>query len=562
MNCAKKLIYRALKRACPSAGVLAAVFLAGSPLMAQLPIVEATTINYGVTPNQITISGLNFGTTAPVVVLDTTTLSLVSNNSTTVVAKLPSGLAAGSYILTVTPHNNFPAVFVVTYGAVGPQGPMGATGAAGPAGPAGATGSTGPQGATGPAGATGATGATGPIGPQGPPGPTGPVTLDSENLTFFAGSPEPSGLTGFGNTADGVNALQGLTGADSENTAIGYGALQYADNSQNTAVGAEAMINTSSGCCNTAVGRQALPANVDGSRNAAVGEYTFYLSPSGNLNVALGYSAGTNPQYTTGLQNGSYDILVGPYAGGNFTGSESNNIDIGNLGAVGDMGTIRIGLDANQDSNCAADLVCQTVTYIAGISGVQVSGGSTVLINSTGQLGTVQSSRRYKEDIRDMGAASDGLLRLRPVTFRYKKPLDDGTKPVQYGLIAEEVAEVYPDMVVRNKDGRIETVQYYKLDAMLLNEVQKLSKAHAADQAEIARLESQVAEQAKQGQEQQAAMKQLLAQVKGIQVALASTRTARRHSQVARAAARHSVRPEVKQAAIQPAAALVAKASF
>src|ERR1700756_4336766 len=115
MNRAEKLIYRALKRACPSAGVLTAVFLAGSPLMAQLPIVDATTINYAV--NQITISGQNFGTTAPVVVLDTTTLTLVSNNSTAGVAKLPSGLAAGSYILTVTPHNNLPAVFVVTYGA-------------------------------------------------------------------------------------------------------------------------------------------------------------------------------------------------------------------------------------------------------------------------------------------------------------------------------------------------------------------------------------------------------------------------------------------------------------
>jgi hypothetical protein len=386
--------------------------------------------------------------------------------------------------------------------------------------------------------------------------------VDSANLTVYAGTLEPPGQTGFGNTADGVGALQGLTGPGSENTAIGYGALYYAEDSQNTAVGAEAMINTTSGCCNTAIGRQALPTNADGSRNAAVGEYTLYLSPSGNLNVALGYSAGTNPQYTTGLQTGSYDILVGPYAGGNFNGSESNNIDIGNLGVLGDMGVIRIGLDANQDPNCASDLACQTTTYIAGISGATVSGGSTVLINSSGQLGTIQSSRRYKEDIRSMDAASDGLLRLRPVTFRYKKPLDDGSKPIQYGLIAEEVAEVYPDLVARNKNGQVETVQYYKLDAMLLNEVQKLAKAHAADQAEIARLQSQVAEQAKQGQEQQAAMKQLLAQVHGIQVTLASARATRQHSQVARAAAHHSIKREVKRASSQPSATLVAKASF
>ena len=143
--------------------------------------------------------------------------------------------------------------------------------------------------------------------------------------------------------------------------------------------------------------------------------------------------------------------------------------------------------------------------YMGGVSGVNIGSGSSVLINASGQLGTVSSSRRYKEDIHDMGAASDGLLRLRPVTFRYKKAYDDGSKPVQYGLIAEEVNEVYPDLVVRNKDGQVETVQYYKLDAMLLNEVQKLAKAHAADQSRIAelqaqteKLQSQVAEQQKQ----------------------------------------------------------------
>jgi len=111
-----------------------------------------------------------------------------------------------------------------------------------------------------------------------------------------------------------------------------------------------------------------------------------------------------------------------------------------------------------------------------------------VLIDSAGHLGTAPSARRYKDDIQDMGTASDGLFRLRPVTFRYKKAYADGAKPIQYGLVAEEVAEVYPDLVVRGKDGQVESVQYYKLDAMLLNEFQKLSKAHAADQAQIADL--------------------------------------------------------------------------
>jgi len=135
--------------------------------------------------------------------------------------------------------------------------------------------------------------------------------------------------------------------------------------------------------------------------------------------------------------------------------------------------------------------------------------------------------------------------RLRPVTFRYKKPYADGSKPIQYGLVAEEVADVYPDLVVRGKDGQVETVQYYKLDAMLLNEVQKLDKLHAADQAEIAQLQSQIAEQRKQGKEQLAAMRQLLNQVHSIQVALEINRSARPHPRVARAAAHKATEPEV-----------------
>src|SRR4030095_12854937 len=96
-----------------------------------------------------------------------------------------------------------------------------------------------------------------------------------------------------------------------------------------------------------------------------------------------------------------------------------------------------------------------------------------VLIDGNGQLGTINSSRRFKEDIRDMGGASTGLLKLRPVTFRYKEPYADGSRPLDYGLIAEEVGEVYPDLVVKSADGEVETVQYHKLTPMLLNEVQK-----------------------------------------------------------------------------------------
>jgi len=214
-------------------------------------------------------------------------------------------------------------------------------------------------------------------------------------------------------------------------------------------------------------------------------------------------------------------------------------------GTATNSGVIRIGTDITQDSFCS--IVCQAATYIAAINGVTVS-GSPVLVDSNGQLGTIASSRRYKEDIHDMGAASDGLLRLRPVTFRYKKPYADGSKPIQYGLVAEEVADVYPDLVVRGKDGQVETVQYYKLDAMLLNEVQKLDKLHAADQAEIVQLQSQIAEQQKQAKEQLAAMRQLLSQVHSIQLILESSRSARPHPRVARAAAHKATELEVAAA--------------
>ena len=133
---------------------------------------------------------------------------------------------------------------------------------------------------------------------------------------------------------------------------------------------------------------------------------------------------------------------------------------LGNQGTSGDDHVIRIG-----------DV--QTQTFIAGISGVNVSGVPVLVIKFSGQLGIASSSRRFKEEIRDMGDDSQGLLRLRPVTFRYKQSFPDGSKPIQYGLIAEEVAEVYPDLVARSADGQIETVKYQVLDSMLLNEVQR-----------------------------------------------------------------------------------------
>jgi hypothetical protein len=193
-----------------------------------------------------------------------------------------------------------------------------------------------------------------------------------------------------------------------------------------------------------------------------MGAYAGYVNTTGQNNTFVGYDTGNN----FNLPGGQSNIFLGFAAGNNNTGG-SNDIYIGNDGCTSpctEAGVIRIGTAGSQTS-----------TYIAGIYGVttSINGAVEVMIDSNGNLGTVSSSRRYKEDIRDMGDASSGLLSLRPVTFRYKKPFDDGSKPIQYGLIAEEVADVYPDLVARSADGQVETVKYQVLNSMLLSELQK-----------------------------------------------------------------------------------------
>jgi hypothetical protein len=276
--------------------------------------------------------------------------------------------------------------------------------------------------------------------------------------------------TGTENTASGAYALYSNT-TGSINTASGFYALySNTTGNENTASGVNALSGNTTGFSNTASGYQALLSNTTGSDNTASGFASLDSNTTGNENTADGYSAlGSN---TTG----SNDIAIGYYAAGNVSGGNSNNIHIGSQGSSADNNLIRIGTSGTQTS-----------FFVAGVSGVTTGQNNAVpvLIDSNGQLGTVSSSRRFKEDIQDMGDASEGLMRLRPVTFRYKKPFDDGSKPIQYGLIAEEVAEVYPDLVSRSADGQIETVKYQVLDPMLLNEVQRQQKEMQAQQTEI-----------------------------------------------------------------------------
>ena len=282
--------------------------------------------------------------------------------------------------------------------------------------------------------------------------------------------------TGGSNTASGYRALYFNT-TGTNNTASGDGALYHnTTGGGNTAIGENAMISNTTGGANTASGLQALSSNTTGVDNTASGVYALGNNTSGNDNTASGEYA------LLGNTTGDGNIAIGYDAGVNVTNT-SNNIEIGNLGSATDSGVIRIGTEGTQGS-----------AFIAGIWGAttQSSGAVPVLVDSNGNLGVMSSSRRYKEDIQDMAEASSGLLRLRPVTFHYKKPYSDGSQPVQYGLIAEEVAEVYPDLVAHSADGQIETVKYQVLDSMLLNELQKQSATIAAQKEQIEDQQQQI----------------------------------------------------------------------
>ena len=295
--------------------------------------------------------------------------------------------------------------------------------------------------------------------------------------TAVGSSALQNNITGGDNTATGNFALQNNING-SGNTASGVGALYSNVNAyNNTASGFYALYNNSGGNQNTASGVSALSSNSTGSQNTASGGYVLESNITGNSNTAVGNAALSSNII------GSNNIAIGLEAGVAIT-TTSNNIDIGNGGASSDSGAIRIGAAGVQFS-----------TFIAGIYGVTTSASNAVpvMIDSNGNLGTISSSRRYKDDIQDMGDASSGLLRLRPVTFRYKKPFNDGSKPIQYGLIAEEVAEVYPDLVARSADGQIETVKYQVLDSMLLNELHKQNATIDIQREQIRSLEERLA---------------------------------------------------------------------
>jgi hypothetical protein len=287
-----------------------------------------------------------------------------------------------------------------------------------------------------------------------------------------------------GNTFLGNDALiMDTTGLD--NTAIGFNALfSNTTGSYNTAAGFQTLHSNTTGTFNTATGRDALSNNTIGGDNTAVGVEALISNTTGNSNTAIGVVALLN-------NNGDNNIALGKSAGSNLTTGD-NNIDIGNTGATAESGRIRIGTRGTH-----------TATFIAGISGVAVT-GSQVIVSSNGKLGVTASSERFKDAVKPMGTVSEAILELKPVTFRYKKELDPDGIP-QFGLVAEEVEKVNPDLVARDDDGKAYSVRYEAVNAMLLNEflkehrkVQELEANAAQQQKEIKALTGSLKEQASQ----------------------------------------------------------------
>jgi Chaperone of endosialidase len=262
---------------------------------------------------------------------------------------------------------------------------------------------------------------------------------------------------GIDNTACGSGALHSNT-TGGENTASGVAALfGNTRGNNNTASGVGALFGNTRGSNNTASGVNALGSNTTGGANTASGEGALFSNTTGDSNIGLGSFAGSN-------------IVAG-----------SNNIEIGGAGTADESTTIRIGIQG-----------LQTATFIAGISGTPISEeAAVVVVSSTGQLGVATSSARYKRDIRDMGGASACLMKLRPVAFRYK---NDPSGTLQYGLVAEEVARVYPELVTRGSDGKPLTVRYLEFTALLLNELQRQTRDNKELSRENRELRSEVAQ--------------------------------------------------------------------
>jgi hypothetical protein len=345
-----------------------------------------------------------------------------------------------------------------------------------------------------------------------------PQICDNNFNTAIGSGALYSDTTGNDNTAAGQDALINNT-TGNENTASGFESLAFnTTGSNNTASGANSLQSNTTGGNNTASGYQALNMNTIGADNVAAGYEALLNNTSGLTNTAVGAFALVNSQTGTG------NIAIGFNAGSGVT-SGNNNIDIANNGAD-ESSTIRIG-----SSN-------QTATFVAGIRGVGIAGGQPVGVSPTGQLGVRASSARFKEAIKPMGDTSEAILDLKPVKFRYNKELDPKGGP-QFGLIAEEVAKVAPDLVTLDDQGKPFTVRYDEVNAMLLNEFLK-------EHRKVESLEQAVVAQEKENEATRAMLKEESAQIQRVSAQLGITRASTRR--VAHGAMGSVAFPDVTQA--------------
>lgn len=327
----------------------------------------------------------------------------------------------------------------------------------------------------------------------------------SENTAVGALALE-SNSTGQYNSGFGYSALSQNNGND--NTASGFGALQNnSAGSANTATGSQALFsnttgnnNTSSGfnslvfntggSNNVADGVNALQANTTGAFNTALGTNALYSTSTANYNVAVGgaalyHNTGSNNtgvgvnallNNTSGINN----IAIGTNAGQNLS-TGNNNIDLGAnvVGKTAETNTIRLGIQGTQKA-----------TFIAGISGTAVT-GAQVVVTSAGKLGVASSSAQFKQAIKPMDKTSEAILSLKPVTFNYKEEIDPDATP-QFGLIAEEVEKVTPDLVIYDQQGKPFTVRYEAVNAMLLNEFLKQHRKVEEQEARLTKQQKEI----------------------------------------------------------------------
>ncbi len=317
------------------------------------------------------------------------------------------------------------------------------------------------------------------VGPQAgyknPPG-LGGNTFVGYQAGYNNNDDNASGNSFFGTTA-GYNNTTGQF-----NTFLGdLAGTNNTGGSQNTFVGTSAGVGNTTGEGNTFVGFAAGGQTTTGLLNTSYGSYAGSAATTGSGNAFFGAGAGE------GLTTGSNNIFIG-YDAGVWNTTSSNDIYIGTKGcmypACTESNTIRIGGDLGGGP--------QTAAYIVGIYGSTASSGLPVYVNSDGQLGTMTSSARFKEQVRDMGDRSNALMKLRPVTFLYKPEYDKGERTLQYGLIAEEVAKVYPELVANDKDGQPYSVRYQYLTTMLLNEAQKQYRRAEAEASVIGEQERKI----------------------------------------------------------------------